>query len=847
MSKSKTKKIVAAVTCLVMAGSLAMTACSGCSSNKITEDTPLRIASDAFDGVFNPFFSTTGPDSTIVGQTQLSMLTTDNQGNIKAGDDEACVAKAYSQVIHGSKEQNGNDYTQFYTDYYFAIKDNIVFSDGTPLTIHDVLFNIYMYLDKAYTGSATLYSVDIQGLKEYRAQSYDEGDQAGVDSLFNNYADTVVNAIYNWADDEDSTKEDLAESLEFDGMIGDDGNPKKIKSRTFQEYIDESRKYFKEEMESDWASAEGSYDSDTYKKYNFTKPWEVFLYMYGKVTVKTDLQPDGSKKYTVDYNGWDKKPASELTKDKIIQNLLDSFYLATPLSNLKNNMKQMFGDMWASSESMRTYIASDLMGKYFAGELKVPNISGITVEKMSTIPEKGGTGVQNLGKELDVLKIRINGADPKAIYNFSFTVSPMHYYSTLELTKKAMEEDVYSSTASNFGVKFSSVDFMNSVKQQQLPMGAGPYKANATEYNDFYDANVVKFVRNDKFLLGKPKTKYIQYKVVASNQKLDTVIGKTKEIEFADPNATRDNIEQVKGKKGIGYKNVENLGYGYIGINAKFVKSMEIREAIMTAFNREWAIGYYGDTAQRIYRPMSKVNWAYPEGATDYFWGNATFNEEKAKERITQLVKEAGYTNINTNNVLTNSSGDALKYTFTIAGDSEDHPAAQTFDHAAKLLTDCGFEIEVTKDSNALRALATGDLQIWAAAWSSTIDPDMFQVYHMDSKATSVNNWGYNAIFRDTSTYFREYDIIVRLSELIDQAREIVNSETDKEREERSKIYAQALDLVMELKVEYPLYQRPNLYVWNSDRIKESSMKLDDVTPFRSPISNIWEVELNIK
>ena len=37
----------------------------------------LAIMTEELDGLFNPFYSTTAPDGTIVAMTQISMLTTD--------------------------------------------------------------------------------------------------------------------------------------------------------------------------------------------------------------------------------------------------------------------------------------------------------------------------------------------------------------------------------------------------------------------------------------------------------------------------------------------------------------------------------------------------------------------------------------------------------------------------------------------------------------------------------------------------------------------------------------------------------------------------------------------------
>ncbi len=855
MRKKNIKKKLALAACTVLACVTAVTCLPACSGDAITEDTPLRISTDALDGVFNPFFSTSGADSSVVAQTQISMLATDKDGNIVANADDSPEAVAngaqptvvshYSSVTTGSKEVNGNDYDNYYTTYYFAIKDNIKFSDGVPLTIHDVLFNLYMYLDRAYSGSSTMYSTKIKGLQRYRTQTEDENQQEQIDNLFTQYARTIMQNIVEWADeDAGNPMSDLNNSYEFD---------EGLRSKTYMEYIEQSKSYFKEEMNTDWASAEGSVDSESYKEMGLTEPWQIFLQMYSEIEVQRKSRPDGSHYYEpIQYNGWDSKSHN---KDDIINEIFNNFYSTSSPTGFKDSMRKLFGYKYATSQTIEEYIASDLMGKYFADTgITYKNVSGITVEKMSSIPTQTGTPI-NLGKELDVLKIVIDGVDPKAIYNFSFEVAPLHYYSTPELVEKAMAADVYSAECADFGVEYASADFMNSVRQKLVPVGAGPYKANVSDPNasnalaDFYNNSIVNFVRNDDFVLGQPKIKYIQYKTISSNQKFDMVTGKTKEIDYADPNATQDNINRVKNMKtngeGIDFEQVSNLGYGYIGVNARYVKDINIRKAIMTAFNPDLAIAYYGGAASPIYRPMSIESWAYPTGCKSVFWGDtqfATSDEFKtaAIAAVKPLVQAAGFTNPNSNGTLQNAADDTLKYTFTIAGDTEDHPAAQTLRLAAEILNECGFEITVTKDSNALRKLQQGTLEVWAAAWSSTIDPDMYQVYHMDSKATSVLNWGYNAILNDTSYYYQEYDIIEKLSRIIDQAREIDDKEARKE------MYSTALDYVMDLYVEFPLYQRDNLFVWNTSVIKNESLHLEDVTAFRSPLSNIWQVELNI-
>ncbi|UKI49813.1 MAG: hypothetical protein L6U99_14665 [Clostridium sp.] len=75
----------------------------------------------------------------------------------------------------------------------------------------------------------------------------------------------------------------------------------------------------------------------------------------------------------------------------------------------------------------------------------------------------------------EVLSITIKKVDPKAIWNFAFTVAPMYYYSDSEHVKAF-------DYVENFGVEYSSQKFMNNVVNSAdkvgLPVGAGAYAAS---------------------------------------------------------------------------------------------------------------------------------------------------------------------------------------------------------------------------------------------------------------------------------------------------------------------------------------------------------------------------------
>ena len=157
------KRFFALILCLVMSVGMFV----GCSESAATVDA-FVIMTEQLDGLFNPFFSTSASDGTIVGMTQIGMLASkyvNGKVEVAYGENEAVVTKDYDIVENA-------DGTVTYT---FVLKNGIQFSDGHPLTMEDVLFNYYVYLDPVYTGSNTLYSTDILGLSEYRTQTVGSG------------------------------------------------------------------------------------------------------------------------------------------------------------------------------------------------------------------------------------------------------------------------------------------------------------------------------------------------------------------------------------------------------------------------------------------------------------------------------------------------------------------------------------------------------------------------------------------------------------------------------------------------------------------------------------------------
>ena len=856
------KRIICVLLCL--ATLLSCSALIGCGGEETPGTTPTNapdafvIMTEALDGLFNPFFATSANDSTIVSMTQIGMLTTGYQNGevtVACGDGEAVVVKDYS-IAHDDDSDT--------TKYTFVIKNNIKFSDGHPLTMEDVLFNMYVYLDPVYTGSSTMYSTDIVGLKDYRTQTLggSTGDDDALSTAAANRAKNRINELINLyrsvgatqtAGSYTATAEQMIAAIAAHGLSKGykeavSANGASVTNDQLKADYDLALKLFREELGRDYAGAKESYaDTEPYKSHSEFQD-EVFCFMFMEGFVQVEYARDASGKL-------DTTKIESLTPlyNKDVVNSKDAAINYVFQQETENGLDRIL-TMWATAtELMTQYTAKAkevILEEKTLGGLTVPNIAGIVSlgHTTSTTSVTIGSNTYTVahqhdanGKpvnesEYDVLEVTINGVDPKAIWNFAFAVAPQHYYA------QGYTVDVANN---KFGVDYGSFDYMRNVIQStrniKVPMGAGAYKATDRDNSDtpaedaFFSNNVVYFKRNDSFMMGQPKIEKIRYRVVSTSNAIAAL--EEGSVHYISPQYTQYNIDKLNSLESSGIKklNTDQLGYGYIGINAGKVPDINIRKAIMCAMDTSLALSYYSvGTAENIYWPMSTVSWAYPKDElgnndriNDHDYPAVRFDKEAAKVKIQEYMQAAGV-----------SAGDSkLSLKFTIAGaDLTDHPTYLTFRAAADLLNELGWNIQVVPDTQALTKLTTGSLAVWAAAWGSTVDPDMYQVYHKNSTATSVLAWGYREILASPGQYPEETQILNDLSDVIDEARET------EDQDERTELYKEAMGYVLDLAVELPVYQRDVLYAYNSKVINSESMP-SEINPYTSPLDKIWEIE----
>ena len=251
------------------------------------ENDALVFSTLEVDKVFSPFFSTSATDSNVVGLTQIGMLGNDKDGNVVYGDNEGVVTKDLE-----IRSNDGTANVDLTTTYYFVLKNDVRFSNGSYLTIKDVLFNLYVYLDPVYSGSSTIYSTDIIGLKEYRTQQADEKSQDRFMEQFEieavsriDYLLTAADYIYEEFEEEFENETlslqvfreyltDYSEDDGFENIVND---------------FDKVCELFKEELNTDYDnSKDGQYKTVTFKDKNgatyynaLTTDVEMFLYNEG--------------------------------------------------------------------------------------------------------------------------------------------------------------------------------------------------------------------------------------------------------------------------------------------------------------------------------------------------------------------------------------------------------------------------------------------------------------------------------------------------------------------------------------------------------------------------------------
>ena len=772
-----------------------------------TITTPLVVAYQDFSQKFSPFFADTGYDQDVASMTQISLMTTDRVGGI-----------VFNAIEGETRSYNGTDYlykgpadlkveydeASDTTKYTAKIRVGMKFSDGMPVTADDLIFSYYTFLDPSYVGSTTLGSYDIIGLKDYQTQTtsdvYDKY-AAMADAIFAAGPDHV------WAEGDAWTQEqqtdywtrfktawttDLQSIVDYviDNYVGDYGEAILGLTPDVITANDGLKIAFGMGI---WGFAEkgdaGLVGGTTGTTWDLTTTFPTIDDFYAEAYAKYA----GS---LADYGGIEPVDA--------------------PL-DLQGDVNGGFIGFWGPQDEAM-------------GGAGVPNIAGIVKVDDYTV------------------EVTVKGYSAPAVYSIlGIQISPLHYYG--DVAK-------YDYANNKFGFDFGDLS-----KQESLtatPMGAGPYKFVK------YDNRVVYFAANEYYYRGCPKIAEIQFKETAAAEVASAV--QTGTADAGEMTGSRSRFAEVASYNSNGEitgdvittSKVDNLGYGYIGMNADTVNiagepgsdaSKNLRKGLATvlAAYRPVAIdSYYGEAANVINYPISNTSWAAPQPTDEDY--KVAFSEDvngaaiytadmtpeqryaAAEQAALGFFEAAGYT-VADGKVTAAPEGGKLSYEVIVPGDGTgDHPAFAVLTGAQTSLANIGIELKINDpaDANILwDSLDAGTQELWTAAWGSTIDPDMYQVYH------SSNIVGLGG---SDSNHYHIADA--------DLDAMILDARTSDDQNYRKAIYKQALDVIMDWAVEVPNYQRQNCVIFSTQRIKIDTLT-PDITTFWGWLNDIELVEMN--
>ena len=329
--------------------------------------------------------------------------------------------------------------------------------------------------------------------------------------------------------------------------------------------------------------------------------------------------------------------------------------------------------------------------------------------------------------------------------------------------------------------------------------------------------------------------------------------------EIADAIKKANSNGEVSGDK-IYTVAVDALGYGYIGMNSHNISvnkepgsdaSKNLRRGVATIFAayRDLAVStYYGDRASVINYPISNTSWAAPQPTDDGYEiafskdvnGNPIYtsgmsDEDKyaaAKKAALGFFEAAGY-KVENGKIVSAPEGAKMEYTVMVpGGGTGDHPSFMIMTEAQKALADIGMKLTINDLSNVSdmwNKIQAGQAEIWCAAWQSTPDPDMYQVYYSDVANGGKQHGG--------STYHYQIED-ADLDSMILQARESTDQEY------RKTLYKACLDKIVDWACEVPVYQRQEVTTFSAERIKTDTIT-PDITSFYKWYAEIENLELS--
>lgn len=340
-------------------------------------------------------------------------------------------------------------------------------------------------------------------------------------------------------------------------------------------------------------------------------------------------------------------------------------------------------------------------------------------------------------------------------------------------------------------------------KYSRDPVGNGPYILK--EWNA--GSNLV-LEANPDYFEGRPYFDGVVYRIIPDQATMFLEL-KARNLDIMGV-TPQQFLFQTKGpewERDFRKYTYQAFGYNYVGWNVRrpLFKDAAVRRALAHAINRQAVVKGV------LLGQGTVVTGPYKPGT---YWVNDAIEPypyDPAKAR--EMLAEAGWTDSDGDGIL---DRDGRRFAFTILTNQGNEQRIKTATIVQSNLKDVGIEVKIRTVEWAAflkEFIDKGNFDALVMAWSTIIDPDLYNVWH----SSKADPGGLNFIGYENA----------ELDDIIDRARYVVD------RVQRKKLYDRAQEILHE--------DQPYCFLYSPMALNVVSARIQGITPAPAGLSYNFE------
>lgn len=829
------------------------------------EDSVLRVGVGCLSGELLPHKGMLDGDALLYDVAYSPLVDFASDGSVIFGDETQCAARSFrAYYANGDFEESAQP--SQYTAFEFILKNGMKFSDGSDVTVDDVLFSLYYYVDPV-CGTEGFSALPIAGKENY---IYQKGDMNEFVSVA---ADIAANGVAYVPTEEDSFT--IEQAVLFWNSFDDAGEEfvGKIIECVSGNYCTEAlvSAYILEGVSADSVKADSSmltayammlwnygtfvysYEPDEQGEYiallnedgSYSYKTTLVKALEGDTYVDFVIDDDGDYRYDYDYDRY-VKAEDKLEGEVRYSKVLSDKYITVSkkdvigFRDVSGKRYSLEGEDAPSLEVffslMKDSYTQDGVLDYTRLEKTEAANEGDNVYQEAVIKFAKAQASKTPQKSIKGIVSDVTDVDGTS-YNRITIYLEGNCYEKIEemgvciLSKAHLTSAYTCDGVSAFGMPLSDEVFLTHIKGLTTALGSGPYV-----FSEFSSDTGRAFLEANKYFeamgMGSIHNAYIEQleivQVPLGEEMSMTESGDVDVCLVASSEAGEKSIE------------CETASYKYVLVNPTYYININARKAIFSLMDTSF-VGERG-----LDFSVPGFLWAYPEGSREPMY-DATLTAARG------YFEAAGYSFDENGEMIDPLTKKKAYFTLSLLPGEADGEIHKMFEKTAEHLRSLGADAEVVFDSDLMYNIYSDDgVAIYAMGWETNMDGGLYDRYAVSSQSEAVkangilsiningqlDNFGTVAVTdaSGTSTEINTSEATSLVDELILKGKNAAN------RDVRRGAYTDAIAVLSELYFELPLFTE-SYEILISDNVKPESLALD-CSSFSGPLSRIWEVRL---